>query len=252
MSINSLPQEPEKRRAIVVLSRTQLQQLERDPAGAKLRLNEQVCVLDASVKESSPLVEKLRGSGLLNAGSILIQNPYDPSDYADIVDASYSFAQAKCIHFANLCGLLAARKVSVEQVEMKTNDGKSNFSGNINSPYGGGGADVERSVWERMKTAIALDDEYDEGSPNIDEAEKYLRKNQCLSDPIMKGLLDLRKSGIPIKKRNFALSVSKDSQKNLNVAFSLNVPVYADLKGKIEQIKKESYEFTLKINVEFW
>ncbi len=198
--------------------------------------------MDASATENSPLVEKLRDSNLLDSGSVLIQNPYDPSDYADIVDASYTFAQAKCIHFANLCGLLAARKVSVEQIEMKTTDGKSNFSGNINSPYGGGGADVESSVWERMKTAIALDDEYDEGSANIDEAEKYLRKNQCLSDPIMKGLLELRKSGIPIKKRNFALSVSKDSQKNLNVAFCLNLPVYADLKGKIEQIKKESYQ----------
>ena len=104
---NYLPEEPEKRRVIMILSRKDLNQLEinanSDHSARELLLNKQISLLDDSAKDDGSLIQRLRGSGLLNSGSILIQSPYDPSNYADTLSASYSFAQAKCIHFANLC-----------------------------------------------------------------------------------------------------------------------------------------------------
>ncbi|MDJ0897565.1 MAG: hypothetical protein QNJ55_02055 [Xenococcus sp. MO_188.B8] len=263
MDINNyLPEEPEKRRVIMVLSRQNLNQLqinaESDRSARELLLNSQVSLLDDSAKGDSSLIQRLRGSGLLNSGSILIQSPYDPSSYADALNASYSFAQAKCIHFANLCGLLAAKKVSVEQMEIQTSDGKTKFSGNLDTSYGRGRAEVERRAWEQMKKAITIEEEYDQGEPKLEQAEIYLSKHQWLSDPHMNGLLFKREAGIPIKKHKFILSLTRESQKNLSVAFSLNIPknpsipIVGQLKGTLEQTKKEAFDFSLTINVEFW
>ncbi|NES81362.1 MAG: hypothetical protein F6K10_08080 [Moorea sp. SIO2B7] len=199
MDINNyLPEEPEKRRVIMVLSRQDLNQLQinaqSDNSVRELLLNSQVSLLDDSVKDDSSLISRLRGSGLLNSGSILIQSPYDPSSYADALNASYSFAQAKCIHFANLCGLLAAKKVSVEQMEIQTSDGKTKFSGNLDTSYGGGGAEVESRAWAQMKKAITIEEEYEQGEPKLEQAKIYLSKYQWLSEPHMNGLLFKREA----------------------------------------------------------
>ncbi|MBD2483821.1 hypothetical protein [Planktothrix sp. FACHB-1365] len=254
MGYNSLPQEPEKRRVIMVFSRVDLKDLELE--GSELFRKEQVSLLEASTTENSPLVEKLRGSGLLNPGSVLIQSPYDPSNYADALDASYAFAQAKCVHFATLCGLLAARKVSVKQMEIQTAESQTIFSGNLNTPYGGGGGEGRRRAWERMKKAVSLEREYGEGEPKLDAARAYLSKHQWLTDAHLNSFLDLREAGIPIETENFSVSLTKESEKNLKIVFSLNLPqniaMNADLKAQFEQIKKESYEFNLDVIVQFW
>lgn len=251
MDFNYLPQEPEKRRVVMVLPNYELERLRYESGGSELLLNRQVSLLDASVTESSPLVENLRSSGLLNPGSILIQSPYNSSNYADAVDASYIFAKEKCSHFATLCGLIAARKVFVEQMEIQTTEGRTKFSGNLDTAYGGGEIEGESLAWERMRKTIRLNRTYKEAQPNLDAARTYLRKHQWLTDAHMNDLLELREAGIPIDTEELTLSVTQESQKNLEVAFSVKVPVYADLQGKIERIKKESYQFTLTIMVEF-
>ncbi|NEO52363.1 MAG: hypothetical protein F6K54_04275 [Okeania sp. SIO3B5] len=83
-------------------------------------------------------------------------------------------------------------------------------------------------------------------------------ENQWLSDSHMKGLIFKREKGIKIKKHKFVLSLTEESQKNLKVAFSLNlpknpsIPIVGKLNANLEQTKKETFDFSLKINVEFW
>ncbi len=78
---NYLPEEPEKPRVIMVISPQELNQLEidaeSDNSTRELLLNRQVSWLDDSAKDDSFLIKKLRNSGLLNPGTILIQSPYD-------------------------------------------------------------------------------------------------------------------------------------------------------------------------------
>ncbi|OZH52594.1 hypothetical protein AFK68_23360 [Hydrocoleum sp. CS-953] len=259
---NYLPEEPEKRRVIMVLSRQELNQLEidaeSDNSARELLLNRQVSLLDDSAKDDSYLIKKLRNSGLLNPGTILIQSPYDPSDYAEASNASYNFAQAKCINFTNLCGLLGAKKITVEHMEMKSSDGETKISGNVDTPVGKGNGEVESKVWGEMLKKISIEEEYDPSEPNIEEARSYLMENQWLSDPHMKGLIFKREKGIRIKKHKFVLSLTEESQKNLKVAFSLNlpqnpsIPIVGKLNANLEQTKKETFDFSLEINVEFW
>ncbi|NJN24020.1 MAG: hypothetical protein HC810_06000 [Acaryochloridaceae cyanobacterium RL_2_7] len=127
MTLDEVPSK--KRKAILVVSPHELDRLEYTPEGSELLLSEQIHLLVPSYVTTSDLEEKLDGSGLLEPGTLLIQSPYDTSDYVMLDKASSTFALTKYLHFTTLCGLLGAREVTVEQIEVKTLTGKQIFKG---------------------------------------------------------------------------------------------------------------------------
>ncbi|MFB2898228.1 hypothetical protein ACE1CI_35370 [Aerosakkonemataceae cyanobacterium BLCC-F50] len=260
MSYDEIPEEPEKRRVIAIVSRLGLQQLtqvsnkpnQEGLAARGIFHNEQVCLIDASTIKSTPLIEKLKGSALFNPGAILIQSPYDPSSYANASEASYTFAKAKCVLFSTLCGLLAARKVSVINAEIVTSNSQEKLSGGANTPYGGGSAEAQKIAEAKMKKEIIIERTFAQNEPKLDKAKEYMSKYQWLSDDHINSLLELREAGVPIEKETYILSVTSESKTNLNIAFSLNIPTQVDLKVNIERIKNETFDFSAKFEVEFW
>jgi hypothetical protein len=256
MNYDHIPQEPEKRRVILVLSRLGLQQLKQssssDLAARDSFLSDQICLLDLSSIKDNSLSEKLRGSGLLNSGSVLIQSPYDPSAYTNISEASYTFAKAKCVLFATFCGLLAARKVSVKHVEIQTNSNISKISGNAGVSAGKGSVEAKKIAEEKMRKEISIVREYGQTEPKLDKALEYMSKYQWLSDDHINSLFDLRDAGIPIQKETYRLSITRESRTNLDIAFSLSIPTQVGLKVDISQVKEESFDFSAEFEVEFW
>jgi len=256
MSHNHIPQEPEKRRVILVLSRLGLQKLNQmstpDLAVRDLFFNDQVCLLDISSLKENSLSKKLRGSGLLNPGSVLIQSPYDPSGYANISDASYTFAKAKCVLFSTFCGLLGARKVSVKYIEIQTNSSNSKFTGNASILSGKGSGDAKIVAEEKMRKEISIVREYGQTDPKLDKAREYMTKYQWLSDDHINSLFELWDAGIPLEKEVYNLSVTRESRTNLDIAFSLSIPTQIDLKVDISQVKEEIFDFSANFEVEFW
>jgi hypothetical protein len=249
MSLNKVP--PKKRKAILVISEHELTRLEYTPDGSDLLLNDQVHLLVPSDESDDSLESKLDVGGLLEEGNLLIQNPYDISDYVVLNKASSTFALAKYLHFTTLCGILGASEVTVEQIEVKTSTGKQVFKGSLNSPHISGNINAENRVFEEIRNNIKLNSEFDGGEPNIDEAEAFLQKYQLLNDISMRSLIDQRKGKNPIKRREVTLSLSEESEKNFQAISNIKVPVYAKLQTQIEQVKKEKYTFMLTIKVDF-
>lgn len=249
MALNEVPSK--KRKAILVISTHELDRLEYAPEGSELLLSEQVHLLVPSYVTTSDLEEKLDNSGLLEPGNLLIQSPYDSSDYVVLDKASSTFALTKYLHFTTLCGLLGAREVTVEQIEVKTLTGKQIFKGSIDSPYADGSIEAVNKTFDEIRNNIKLKSVFGGGEPNLEEAEAHLRQYQLLNDVSMKSLIDQRKGRNPIKSRELTLSLSEESKRNLQVVTDIKVPVYANLQAQIEKVRKEVYEFTLMIKVEF-
>lgn len=261
MNYDRVPQEPEKRRVILIVSRLGLQRLTQEShksdqqslAARDIFQNDKVCLIDASTVNSDPLIEKLKGSGLFNPGAVLIQSPYEPSIYANASEASYTFAKAKCVLFATLCGFLAARKVSVKHAEIVTSTSMDRIGAGANSPiYGGGSLEAQKAAKEKMRKEISIVREYRQTQPNLDQAKQYMSKYQWLSDEHINSLLELRDAGVPIEKETYNLSVTSESKTNLNIAFSLNIPTQVDMNVNIERIKDETFDFSATFEVEFW
>ncbi len=249
MPLDEVP--PKKRKAILVISPDELERLEYIPEGNELLLNEQVYLLVPSYVTTSNLEEKLDGSGLLEPENLLIQSPYDTSDYVIIDKASSTFALTKYLHFTTLCGLLGAREVTVEQIEVKTLAGKQIFKGSIDSQYADGSIEAVNRTVEEIRNKIKLQSKFDGGEPDLEAAEAHLRQYKLLNDISMKSLIDQRKGKNPLKSREITLSLSEESKRNLQVVTDIKVPVYANLQAQIEKVRKEVYEFTLMIRVEF-
>ncbi len=249
MNLDTIP--PRKRRAILVIYPDELTRLEYTPQGNDLLLNEQVHLLVLTDKVEDSLANKLESSGLLEAGSLLIQNPYDPSDYASLDKASSTFALAKYFHFTTLCGLLGAREVTVEQIEVKTSKGKQLFRGSVDSLYAKGNIEGKNKTFEEMRNNIRIKSSFDGGPPDLEAADLHLRQYNLLNDIAMKSLIDQRKGSNPIKSRELTLSLSEESRKTLKVISDLKIPIYGDLQPQLEQAKKETYEFSLTIKVYF-
>lgn len=258
MPVAYFPEEPEKRRLILILPQIELQKIRNEPKysswGSQLLLNDQLFLLTLPVQEKNQILQELQNSGLINPRTLLIQNPYNSSEYAEAVDALSTFASAKCLHFSYFCNLLGAKMVSIERVEMKNNEGKTVYSGTLKSLFTsafGGSIEAEKSAWEKINSKITLNDTFEGSEPNISAATDYLMKYRLVGDPNMKTLLEMRSGTNQPKSRLTTLSLTRESQRNLKAAFSLDIPIYVDLKSQIEQIKKESYEFTLSIKVDF-
>ena len=241
---------PSKRKAILILSPHDLTRLEYEPQGNELLLNEQIYLLVSDVPDS-PLKSKLENNGLLELGNLLIQSPYDTSDYALLDKVSSVFTLAKYLHFITLCGLLGAREVTVEQVEVKTSKGKQVFKGDVNSLYAKGNLEGESKIFEEIRNNISSKSRFNGAQPDLEKAEAHLRQYNLLNDTSMKSLIDQRRGSNPIKSRELNLSLSEESKKSLKIISDVKIPIYVDLQAQIDQVKKEIYEFTLKIKVEF-
>lgn len=249
MALNEVP--PGRRKAILVISPHKLASLEYTPEGSELLLSEQIYLLVPSDVAASNLEKKLDSSGLLEPGNLLIQSPYNNSDYVVIDKAASTFALTKYLHFTTLCGLLGAREVTVEQVEVKTLTGKRIFKGFIDDPRANGSIEAVNRTFEEIRNNIKLKSKFGGGEPDLEAAEAHLRQYQLLDDISMKSLIDQRKGKNPIKSRELTLSLSEESKNRLQVVTDIKVPVYANLQAQIEKVRKEVYEFTLMIRVEF-
>ena len=85
MSMLRLPDEPQKRRIIFILSPYEYERLQYERSGNPLLLdaiNGKVYILVPSkVDQQNPIIETLIQKQLDSVGSFLMQNPHDFSDY---------------------------------------------------------------------------------------------------------------------------------------------------------------------------
>ncbi|MGB3403006.1 MAG: hypothetical protein WBA77_09965 [Microcoleaceae cyanobacterium] len=247
----SLPKEEDRRRAILVLSNTDVEDFIEKPGGYDIIQNRQISLLDISTQEKDNLVDKLReDSNLLNPGNLLIQSPYNPSEYKPVDQAYSSFSLEKFYHFTTLCGYLGATEVLIEQIEIETKNKELLFEGTLEALQSDGELAVKKGNIGEISKFIQLKHEFYGGKPNIDEAEAYLGQYRLRGDISMKSLIDQRKFG-GLKSREMILALSDNVVNTLEIVTDINVPIYTKLKAKIDRVKQESYSFTMKINVKF-
>ena len=255
MSWNTFPIVPEKRKVILVLNEADIEKCQYNPNDGIFLLDEESYVLRFPLeqpRETQPLaLRNIMDSRLASPGHILIQNPYDTNLYVEASSAPETFALAKYTHFSMLCMHLGAKECSVEQIEIKSKNGKMTFAANGGTPTATIKGDISKEKFSRLSKQLFLTDNFNGSSPNIVDAENFLRTKGLLNDPNMKSLLDMRRGLNPIQKRTLTLNLSQEAKNNLNVATRLKTPAFVNLSADYSTILKEEYFFSVKINVTF-
>lgn len=257
MATGSFPNEPGSRKAVLVLQQHDLEKCVYEPGAAQSLLDEEAHVLQFPVRPQGEMSTALRNiidAGLARPGTILVQSPFDPDIYEEASLAHQRFALAKHMYFSTLCMHLGAKEVSVEQIDLRTRSGKTSIDVKGDRPGVGSQASVkaEAEELERFRAQMNLLDEFIGGPPDVDAAERLLRRTGLLADPNMRTLLEMRRDGAnQLRTRKLVLSLSSEARSNLNVVGRLKVPAFVRLSAEYDRVVKEQQDYTLTVVVRF-
>ena len=252
MTTDSFPSDPASRKAIFVLEQHDIEKSAYTGVARQL-LDDEVYVLQVPVRnETSSALQHIIASHLARPGCVLIQSPYDPDVYEDVSLAPQRFALEKHVHFMTLCMHLGAREVSVEQLDLHTSTGNSTVD--VKGTRLGVGAQltVENEQLEKLRAQMRLHDEFAGAAPDIAAAERLLKQTGLSFDPVMRGLLEMRRgSANQLIERKLVLSLSSEVKSNLKVLGRINVPAFVKLSVDYKRLVREEHDFTLTVRVRF-
>ena len=253
MTDSTWPDEPHRRKTVLVLNQQDIDALEYEEGGVDVLLNEEVYILPSSSQYSNPVVQRLFNSGLARPGAVLIQSPFCKNRYENSTRAVERFALDKYLHFSALCRDLGAREVTVEQIESKDTEGKGPVSIQANlSMKGSGGIKIEDEELALFYGKLTLHDKFPGGSPDVPAAEEHLRRTGLSGDADMRSLIELRRNpNNLLTSRKLQLNMTSEIKRNFNVLANLNVPPYISLEAGYDRHVREQTEFTLTIKVDF-
>ena len=247
------PDEPHRRKTVLVLNQQDIDALRFEEGGADLLLNEQVYILPSSLKESNSVVQDLIDSGLVQPGAVLIQSPFDKNIYENSIQAVERFALAKYLHFSTLCMNLGAREVTVEQIELKNTEDRKivSLQGGL-SMKGTGDVKIKDKEVASFYDKLTLHDKFQGGSPDVQAAEEHLKRTGLSGDDAMRSLIDLRRNpNNLLTSRELRLNMTSEVKRNFNVLANLNMPAYLSLEAGYDRHVREQTEFTLTVKVDF-
>ena len=247
------PNEPHRRKTVLVLNQQDIDALHFEEGGADLLLNEEVYILPSSLQESNPAVQDLIDSGLVRPGAILIQNPFDMNMYENLVQAVERFALEKYMHFSKLCMYLGAREVTVDQIEYKNTKGTEiyRFEGSV-LMKGSGDGEVKNEEVVSLSNRLTLKNTFTGGKPDVGAARELLKQTGLSGDVNMRSLIDLRRNpNNLLTSQEIKMNVTREVKRNFNVLANLNIPAYLSAKADHDRHVSEQTEFTLTIKVDF-
>jgi len=255
MITGSFPNDPDGRKAILVLHQHDIERCAYEPGAAKSLLDEEACVLQFPVRPQGEVSQALRNiidAGLARPGSMLVQSPFDADSYEEASVAPQRFALEKHMCFSILCKHLGAKEVSVEQIELRTRAGKTSVDAKGQRLGGSAHLSTDTEEVDRFRAQMNLRDEFAGGPPDIAAAERLLRRTGLLADPNMRTLLEMRRDGTnQLLTRKLILSLSNEAKSNLNVAGRLKVPTFVTLSVEYDQVIKEQHDYILTVEVKF-
>jgi len=257
MNQSSFPKESSRRRVILVLQEHDVEKCVYEPdVGRNLLLDEEIYVLHYPVKHESEAPSALKNildSDQVRPGAMLLQSPFDREVYEDALVAPQRFALAKHMYFSTLCMYLGAKSVSVTQVAIETQDGKTTFNVAANrNGVGGGKVNIENERLKSFVNSMQLEDHFVGGPPDVNAAENMMRRTGLWTDHNLRTLLAMRSAGgNQLLSRKLVLNLSSELKSNLNVAARVNVPSFVKFSSDYNRVVREKYEFSLTVLVEF-
>jgi hypothetical protein len=248
--VSEFPKEPQKRRVVLVVDPHEKEKLQLNgDTGIFLDPHAHVVTYSDEVEKHGGL-RLLQESGLLTAGNLLVQSPYEPDVYVDAEQAVEQFALAKQTIFLNFCQLLGARRVTVRQITTEEMDSAETIK--LDGGYGAASGSVKggRSSVEKLAAKLSLVDEFVGGEPDLPAAEQFLQTYRLAGDLVMRSLLQARKAKNVIKRRTVTINLTSEARNNLNIVGKLKLPAIK-FNGNYDKIKSQRNYYELTMDVEF-
>ncbi len=254
MSDKPWPDEPSRRKIVLVLNQDDIEALRFEDGGADLLNNKEVHILSSHPSQPGLAVQALIDQGLVTPDTVLVQNPFEKSLYHHEPEAVEQIVLAKWQHFSTLCSLLGASEVKIEDRKKKITGSSSNLSNQVDIvTVGDVEVEIKKENLDSFISGLTLIDTFEGGEPNVQAANEFLQQTGLSADTSMRGLLDIfQRQTNKIKSRKLELNLTTEAHRNLKVLANFNVPEFlTSLEIDYERKVHEQTEYTLTIAVEF-
>ena len=257
MTDNPWPDDPSRRKIVLVLNQDDIIALDYDSEydGDVLLNNEEVHILSSHPPEPGPAVQALIDQGVVTSSAVLIQNPFDKSLYYRESEALEEIALAKRLHFSTLCGHLGAREVKVEQIRLKKEEHETTFSVEGGIPVAGSGKlDGKMEALYSFAHRLSVTHEFDGSEPNVQTATEFLQQTGLSNETIMQDMLNKAQISNKLKSAKIGLNLITEGHQNLKVLANLNLEATKlpiSLESNYDRKEYERTEYTLTVAVKF-
>ena len=245
------PSDYKRRRIVMVLERKEIVALQYEDGCEDLLNNGELYLLDTRTDQTAAAVRRLFAQELAVPGATLVQNPFERDSYQEVSVASERFALDKYQYFSQFCALLGARKLRVEERHGQARTERNRYRAGIKVEDGGADSEIGKAESDRFRREISLEDTFEGGRPNLDQAKSFLYKRGLSNDQVMLGLLEAVGSENKITSRELELDLSIETQKCFDVMVSIRVPEFLELQADIHRVSCARTQFRLTVSVEF-
>ena len=258
MATGPFPEDAQRRKAIFVLGRPEIDRCEYTEGGPDLLLNEEIHILEYPLQDASGIVQDIDDRGLVRPGAVLVQSPFDGDRYESVMEARNLFALEKRYHFSTFCMHLGARRVAIEEIWLRkgeeTKTWKAEVGGGISKFVASVGAKANQDECDIEEWRLILVDTFKGEQGSLKDAEKLLRQTNLFGDPSMSELLKMcRSRNNQLRSRTLTLNLSSEVTRKLNVIGGLQIPrfVKVKLEAGYERVVHEHSEYKLILNICF-
>ncbi len=257
MISKGISKKPSERKSIVLLDGYSYNKIKlsnnREWLGDKEIL---VLNLDDISKECSKdkLYKKLENEGLLSAGNVLFQNPYEWDNYSltDSVDNLIKNSSLyKHMLLSNICMILGAKSFLIKDV-YASNSTSSNSVEVSGSKMGiGGDTNFENNISNAIKKEITLKDSFEgNNKPNIEEAKEYLSKKHLTNDLTLLSLIESRSFSNKLKNRKMTINLTSEIDKTLQIGAKIKIPTWS-IGADFERVCNNKEDIKMDIEIDF-
>jgi len=253
---NPWPLNPAHRKVIFVLSKDDIIALESNAAGNKLLMNEEVYIMPSHSSDPSPEEKNIIAQGLVTAGTVLIQDPFDKNKYHLESESIKQIAQRKWLKFSTLCGHLGARKIEIKSIRVQDENGDFEFDLEGGVPIlVKGQLNTQKKSHYSFLESMFLKVGFEGGNPDIDAANKFIKNNGLTQENFIDALLNQSQlSNNKQKEFTLKLDLTNEVHQKFKILAGIsirNLRVPISLEGRYTKNTYKKTKYTLSISVKF-
>jgi hypothetical protein len=191
----------------------------------------------------------------LQPSAVLIRNRWGANAYVDATAVHEKLSLAKFNAFANVCQMLGATRLEVEELREVTEDGSVSSRvdfhvGKMQSQLTAG------SEWfRRLAQSIKGQWTWRSGRCDTDLAARYAEQLGLLADPVISGLIQQRQfTGNALTEQLVELDVSSDAQREIRATLGMEASLLRlapAFEATFASLRHQSHHLGLRVRVAF-
>ena len=255
MIYSKLPTSPHERRLIVPMDGPSLTFCESTLEGRKTIHDPEVaCLVIAEShgqrSRSGTIEAELLRRGQLRNQEVLVQSAFRDDAYFALDEAADKLALEKLHLTIDLCQILGATSVVIEELTLKSRGSK------VDLKVAGERLDVSgeltASQEEVLSAALSKTSahEFIGGEADVTAAEMFMGQYKLDEDLGLASLARLRSRPNTMRKRALSFSTKDEAKRSRDLALKVGIP-FAQVSAAVETVRTEATEYQFKFAVEF-